>query len=143
MVSQGNTSDYNLSWCVDCGANRHVNSGLKAFTANYRTANINITVAKQNITMQAIGVGDCEVHVVDNMGRPYKLVLKDVLYVPETGKNLMSSYCLGKDGYQAVLPCENALFPPGIYCPMPARRPLNADSAQAPKQTTCFIDDFQ
>ncbi len=67
MVSQGNPSDYNISWCVDCGANRHVNSGLKAFTANYCTASINITLAKQKITMQAISVGDCEIHVVDNI----------------------------------------------------------------------------
>ncbi len=45
----------------------------------------------------------------------------------------MSSFFLGKDGYQTVLPCENALFPPGIYCPRPARRPLKANSAQQPK----------
>ena len=63
--------------------------GVTDFTSNYRTANINITVAKQNITMQAVGIGDCEVYVVDNMGRPYKLVLLDVLHVPEAGKNLM------------------------------------------------------
>ena len=132
MVSHGDPSDFNLTYCVDCRANRHVSTALKAFIANYRAANTNITVAKQN-RMQAVGVGDCEAHVVDNMGCPFKLVLKDVLYVTEAGKNLMSSYCIGKDGYQAVLACENVLFPPGIYCPLPACRPLKADSAQQPK----------
>jgi hypothetical protein len=92
LALQGNLSDYYLSWTVDGGANRHIHSGLRAFSANYRTVNINITVAKQNITMQAIGVGDCEVHVMDNMGSLYKFVLKNVLYVPEAGKNVISSF---------------------------------------------------
>ncbi len=73
MVSLGDPSDYNLTWCVDCGANRHISTALPAFTSNYSTVIMNITAAKQNITMQAIGVGDCEVHVVHTMGRPYKL----------------------------------------------------------------------
>ncbi len=44
-----------------------------------------------------------------------------------------SSYCIREDCYQAVLPCEDALFPPGIYCPLPAHHPLKANSAQQQK----------
>ena len=54
MVSQGDPSNFNLKWCMDCGANRHISNALLDFTSNYRTASINITVAKQNITMQAV-----------------------------------------------------------------------------------------
>ncbi len=58
-------------------------------------------MAKQKFTMhssmQAVGIGDCYVSLVDNMGNPCKLVLWDVLYVPEAGKNLMSAYCIGKE----------------------------------------------
>jgi hypothetical protein len=115
---------------MDCGANSHISKGLKDFTAKYSTASINITVAKQNITMQAIGIGDCTVSSLDNMGNPCKLVLQDVLYVPETGKNLIFAYCIGKDGYQVVLPSDNATFPLGVYCPRQALRLLKADSAQ-------------
>jgi hypothetical protein len=91
------------------------------------TASIDITVAKQNITMQAIGMGDCTVSSLDNIGDPCKLVLQDVLHVPEAGKVLIFAYC---KGYQVDLPSDNATFPPGVYCPRQARRPLKADSAQ-------------
>jgi hypothetical protein len=58
---------------------------------------------------------------------------KKIHYVPEAGKNLIFAYCIGKDGYQVVLPSDNATFPPGVYCPRPARRPLKADSDQQPR----------
>ncbi len=66
------------------------------------------------------------------MGNPCKIVLLDVLYVPKAGKNLMSAYCIGKEGYQVVLPSNNATFPPGVHCQRPSRRPLKAGSAQQP-----------
>ncbi len=50
-------------------------------TSNYSTASINIIVAKQNITMQAVGIGDCDVSSVDNMGNPCKLVLLRICWV--------------------------------------------------------------
>jgi hypothetical protein len=33
---------------------------------------------------------------------PAVIRCKDVLYIPEVGKNLLSTYCLGKRGYQFV-----------------------------------------
>ncbi len=41
---------------------------------NNRAVNIDLTVAKQ-ISMQAVGVGDCLVHCVKNMGRLCRLKL--------------------------------------------------------------------
>jgi hypothetical protein len=66
-------------------------------------------------------------------GSPRAATRHPVLYVPEADKNLISPYCIGKDGYQVVLPSDNATFPPDVYCPRPARRPLKADSAQQPR----------
>lgn len=48
----------------------------------YRAINLTLTVAKQNITMQAIGIGTCVIHCVDNNGVPCRVELKDVLLVP-------------------------------------------------------------
>jgi hypothetical protein len=62
--------------------------------------NINLTVAKQNISMQAVGIGDCLVHCVDTMGRPCKLEIKDVLNVPTASRNILSSSPLAAQIYQ-------------------------------------------
>ena len=56
MISQGDPSDFAPKWCVDSGANGSISNCIADFTSNYREVNINITVAKQNITMQAIGI---------------------------------------------------------------------------------------
>jgi hypothetical protein len=68
--------------------------------------------------MKAIGISDCELHCLDDMGRPYKMVLHDVLHVPDAGRHIMSASSVAQHGYQTVLPCPiNPQFPPGLYCP--------------------------
>ena len=67
--------------------------------------------------MQAIGVGDVDLHCVDNMGNPCVLPLKDVICIPEANKSLVSVSMLAKQGYQCVYPCPDPVFPPGVYQP--------------------------
>ncbi len=104
-------------WCVDCGANRTVTPHITNFTSDYTSANITLTVAKQNIAMQAIGMGTCTLHCVDNVDRPCKILLKDVLHVPLANRSLLSTSALSAQGYQAVLPSSTATFTPGLYIP--------------------------
>ena len=80
---------FSLTWYQDGGANCHVTPARFDFTEHYRLANIPITVAKAGVMMEAIGVGDCCIHTLDNMGRPHKIILSDVLHVPTANKHLM------------------------------------------------------
>ena len=83
--------------------------------------------------MQAVGIGDCLVHCVDNLGRPCKILIKDVLHVPAASRNLMSASAMAQQGYQTVLPSAQAIFPPGLY--LPRRRPLEQGSLQQ----SCYV----
>ena len=134
LVSQGTSSNFSLTWCQDGGANRHVTPLLSDFTEKYRAAKIPITVAKAGVIMDAIGVGDCRVHTLDNMGRPHTILLRDVLHVPCANKHLMSGSCLAAQGYQLIPPCPNANFPPGLYLPV-VKLPANSQPRFIPLQT--------
>ena len=117
MISHCDPSNFICKWLNDGGANRGVSPDLADFTANYREISLNITVAKQNVCMEAIRIGDCEIHTLDNMGRPFKMILRDVLHVPGASRHIMSASCVAQQGFQSVLPCQNGVFPPGLYCP--------------------------
>jgi hypothetical protein len=134
LVSQGNMSNFSLTWCQDGGANRHVTPDLSDFTEHYRPAKIPITVAKAGVMMEAIGIGDCCIHTLDNMGRPHKIILRDVLHVPTANKHLMSGSCMAMQGYQVIHPCPNAQFPPGLYLPA-TKLPCDAQPSFIPLQT--------
>ena len=118
MVTQGDSSNCHLKWCNDSGANRHISGDLSDFKPDtVRSVNIQITVAKAGVSMQATAIGDCDLHTLDNMGRPCVISCKDTLFVPGVAKNLLSSHCLGQMGYQAVSPSITPNFPPGLYLP--------------------------
>ncbi len=69
--------------------------------------------------MTATGVGDCDLHLIDQNGHPGVLRCKHVLYVPGVAKNLLSTYCLGKQarGYQIVADATNPEFSAGAAGP--------------------------
>ena len=133
LAAAGDLSKFLCKWCNDSGGNRHIAADIIEFTSNYRAVSVNLTVAKQNISMQAIGIGDCLVHCVDNMGRPCKLEIKDVLHVPTASSNLLSSSSLAAQGYQTILPSVQPSFPQGLYLPRNTRRPLQVGSNQQPR----------
>jgi hypothetical protein len=91
MVTQGDSSDCHLKWCNDSGANRHISGDLSDFKPDtVRSVNIQITVAKAGVSMQATAIGDCDLHTLDNMDRPCVISCKDTLFVPGVAKNLLS-----------------------------------------------------
>jgi hypothetical protein len=117
MVTQGDSSNFEYKWCNDGGANKSVSGNRADFTGNFRSVDIDVIVAKKGIVMKAVGMGDCDLHCVDNLGHPCVVTLKDVLYIPGATKNLISSACLGQHGYQTVLPSSNPIFNAGLYLP--------------------------
>jgi hypothetical protein len=118
LVNAGEDLHTHLRWCNDSGANRHISGDLSDFIpGSVRAINLTITVAKAGITMAATGVGDCDLHVFDQHGKAATIRLKDVLYVPGAAKNLLSTYCLGQQGYQFVADAVNPKFPPGLHFP--------------------------
>ena len=96
LAAAGDPSKFSTKWCNDRGANRSISNDTTDLTLNYQAVSINITVAKQNISMQAVGFGDCLVHCEDNMGRPCKILLKDILHVPAASRNLMSASAMAQ-----------------------------------------------
>ena len=82
LVTHNDSSVFDTKWCVDGGANRHVHSNPTEFK-NFRSVNITVNIAKKGTVMQATGVGDCDLHCVDNMGNPCVLTIKDVLCIPD------------------------------------------------------------
>ena len=66
--------------------------------------------------MLAIGVSDCLITTQSADGEQVKLICRDTLYVPEARRNLLSASKLAKDNFQVILPAQNPVYPPGIYC---------------------------
>ena len=111
-------SNSHLVWAQDCGANRHISENLSDFKPDtLRAVNVNIGVAKAGVSMVARAVGDCDLHTFDQHNHPCVIHLKDVFYVPGVAKNLLSTYCLGQQGYQLVPEAKNPKFPPGLHLP--------------------------
>jgi len=65
--------------------------------------------------MDATAVGDCDLRVFDQHGHLCILHLKNVLYVPTVEHNLLSTICLGQQGYHFVPYVEKAVFPQGVF----------------------------
>ena len=57
LATAGDPSKFSCKWCNDSGANRHITHDITDFTSNYRVVSINLTIAKQSISMPAVGIG--------------------------------------------------------------------------------------
>ncbi len=109
MVTQDDTSVFDTRWCVDGGANRHVHD-IPSHFKNFKSIAILVHVAKKGAAMQAIGVGDVDLHCVDNMGNPCIVPLKDVLCIPEAKKSLVSVSMLRNKGINVYIPAPIRSF---------------------------------
>ncbi len=97
--------------------NGAITADITEFTSNHRAVNINLTVAKQSISMPAVGIGDCLVRCGHNIGCLCKLAMKNVLHVPTASRNLLSSSSVATQGYKTVLLSVPLVFPQGLYFP--------------------------
>ena len=116
LTQMGDQSNFEFIWANDTGCTRHIGEDRASFKT-YKSVNINVTVAKKGVCMKAIGVGDVDLHCVNNLGEQCVVQLKDVLHVPEAQKNLISVACLAQDGYQSVFPSVQPIFAAGLYLP--------------------------
>ncbi len=66
-------------------------------------------------TIQAIGIGSCQITTQAANGELVNLILHDTLYVPDARRNLLSVSKLAQDRFQVVLPAGNSLFRHCIY----------------------------
>ena len=88
------------TWCVDTGATNHVCKSLQGFqvTRQLRDGEIHLQMGN-NSQASALAVGELVLY----FSRNKHLKLKNVLYVPEIRRNLVSVSCLGLDGYEFLL----------------------------------------
>ena len=106
--------DFCLDWCLDSGASCHFCNDSTKFMS-MRKCNISISTAKKGESLQAIGMGNCQITILTASGELSRLVLHDVLYVPDARRNLLSVSKLAQDRFQTVLPANDSIFCPGIY----------------------------
>ena len=105
LAPAGYPSKLSCKWCNYGGANHSIYNGITDFTSHSLEVTINLTVAKHNFSMQAVGNGDCLVHCNDNFGRPCKIMIKNVLHVFSTAScKLMLASAMALSGFQTVLP---------------------------------------
>ncbi|RWR98966.1 RxLR effector candidate protein-like protein, partial [Dinothrombium tinctorium] len=92
------SENYRFTWCVDSGASRHM-SCIKDWFEDYKDITpMTITLADDN-TVSAVGVGNIKLLFETPNG--YKRgTLKDVLFVPELGSNLLSVGRITSQGYK-------------------------------------------
>ena len=94
-------------------------------------------MAKKGAAMQAIGVGQCDLHCVDNLVNPCILTLKDVLCISEASKLLISVSMLSRDG-SMHFSSTDPVFPPGVYQPSKNARLGKSNKTSIPLQ--CIND---
>ena len=84
------------TWWIDSGATVHVANSLQGFrsTRTMERSERHIKVANE-VRAEVEVVGDLSLELADG----FKLILRDVLYVPLLQRNLISVSCLDNDGY--------------------------------------------
>jgi transposase InsO family protein len=87
-------------WIVDSGATSHCTSDISTFTTLSRDVPFNQIRVANGKSVKVAGVGDVLLHLVDSKDpeRNIKLILKNVLYIPDIPVNLISTRALWNDG---------------------------------------------
>ncbi len=105
--------DISLDWCLDSGASCHPCNDSSKFVSMWK-CNVSVSTAKKGESIPAIGVGNCKITTQTANSELVKLILHDVLYVPDARQNLLSVNKLSQDQF-LVLPADNSIFLPNIY----------------------------
>ncbi|XP_071741361.1 uncharacterized protein [Rutidosis leptorrhynchoides] len=96
-------TNVNFGWIIDSGANHHMTNSDKGFESVCDVSSLNLTVGHPNGTR-------AKVEMIGNLRISDKLVLYDVLVVPEYCVNLLSVYCLVRDNKLFVGFDQNACY---------------------------------
>ena len=85
------------TWWIDSGATVHVANCLQGFHSTRTTLRREGGIEVANgIKAEVEAVGDISLELADG----FKLLLRDVLYVPSCNRNLISVSCLDKYNYE-------------------------------------------
>lgn len=87
-------------WIIDSGASAHMCGDKNSFNTLDDQYAMNIVVANGE-TMECKGMGTINVEVYTRNG-PFKVELKDVLYVPSIDENLISVRAITKRGFSVI-----------------------------------------
>ncbi|KAL0355682.1 UNVERIFIED_CONTAM: hypothetical protein Sradi_4015100 [Sesamum radiatum] len=99
-------------WVYDSGATIHVCNDKNLFK-DYEIATEGQKVLMRNANTTAIlGKGSVEVHFTSGK----KLLLTNVLHVPEIRKNLVSAALLCKKGLKVVIESDKLIFTKSVVC---------------------------
>ena len=85
------------TWWIDSGATVHVANCLQGFHSTWTTLRRERGIEVANgIQAEVEAVGDISLELADG----FKLLLRDVLYVPSCNRSLISVSCLDKENYE-------------------------------------------
>ena len=85
------------TWWIDSGATVHVANSLQGFSSTITMPRNSRRIEVANgVQAEVEAVGDVSLELAGG----FKLLLRDVLFVPSCNRNLISVSCLDKDDYQ-------------------------------------------
>ena len=89
-------------WIVDSGATSHMCHDISLFTTLERNKNSGTVIVANNQRMNIQGEGTVQITTREKNGQKIKLNLQNTLYIPELGKNLISTTQLMRFGHTAI-----------------------------------------
>ncbi|KAK9711969.1 hypothetical protein QE152_g25159 [Popillia japonica] len=108
-----NNKDYfkefidSIQWCVDSGCSNHLVNNKDYFKEFIELSNTKkICAAKNGVMLEAIGIGNIEVKCLVNNVTRY-CIIKNVYYVPELRKNLLSVSKMEQNGLKVIFSERN------------------------------------
>ena len=77
-------------------------AGSREFFKNFKPLNTTVNLARRNITAKVLGIGKGVIKYLAKGGTQVEVTLKDVLYVPSFGNNLISVRKITKNGFKVL-----------------------------------------
>ena len=109
IILESNVMMDSKDWWIDSGATRHICGDRNSFV-NFQKIESGEKLYMGNASSSMVeGKGD----VVMNLTSGKKLTLMDVLFVPEIGKNLVSTSLLSKKGFKLVFESDKLVLTKG------------------------------
>ena len=106
VISEVNMAESNpKEWWIDSGATRHVCTNRSMFSSFDQVQGEKIYMGN-SASAKVEGKGTVQLKMTSGK----ILTLKDVLYVPEVRKNLMSAFLLNKHGFRIVIESDNVIL---------------------------------
>nr|GEZ08092.1 zinc finger, CCHC-type [Tanacetum cinerariifolium] len=129
-VEQVDTTEITAMW-YDSGKTTHVCSNRDLFKTYKETEDGHKFMMGDNHTSKVIGSGNVEIQFTSEK----KLILMNVLHVPNIRKNLVSGFKLCKSGVKVVIESDK------VICPKPISSLGNSGGILCVWEPTLFVKD--